>query len=219
MATLALSGIANAATINWGSGGGRGNMFVATDGFTRLASGSLIQVGFYENPNDATSVFTLLGTTTIGDPGTGLNAIGGHLPSSGRALVGTAANGNTTFAGKQLAIVVYNSTTLALATQRGIFTSVAWTTPGGTGFDDSSDSVTFTVGASASPGFATPVISLDPDGLVGPNPSGSYSIGGVTVGGTTNNFGSIYRLGAIVPEPSGVVLLVMGLCVGMRRRR
>ena len=207
----------SAATINFANGGGRGNVFLLSDGTTRVLAGSLIEVGFYSTAGDTSSAFTLFGTTTMGDPGTGVNAIGGHIPGAGKSFSSTLSDGNSTFEGKAFVLRVYNAASVGLATQIGIFNApTLWTTPGAGGFNDSGDSFLMTVGASASPGLVGTVTALDP---IGPTGAGTYAIGPVTVG-TANNFGSVYTLAAIVPEPGTISMLgFLGfIAIGRRKR-
>jgi hypothetical protein len=212
--TFLAAASSQAATINWANGGGRGNMFVLSDGVTRVAAGSLVEVGFYETATDATSTFVLFGTTTMGDPGTGVNAIGGHIPATGKGITSTASDGNSTYTNKQFSIRVYNAASASAATQMGVFTSATWTSP--QEFNDSSDSWLVTVGI-ASGTNTVAATALDP---AGPIPAGSYRVGNVTVGTGTNAVGSIYTLAA-VPEPTSFALSGMalfGLLAGRRRK-
>lgn len=218
LASLALGSFTQASTVNFANGTGRGNVFFLADGTTRVATGSLVEVGFYAVVGDATSAFTLFGTTSLSDPGGGV--LGGHIPAAGKSVVSTLSDGNATFEGKAFVLRVYNAVTIGAATQMGVFNApTLWTTPGAGGFNDSGDSFLMTVGSNVTPG-QTGITALDPDG-VGPIAAGSFAVGSVTIGATTNTFASVYKLGLIaaVPEPSSLALIgCLGL-IGFRRRR
>lgn len=203
---LALTGLAaQAATINWANGGGRGHMFTTSDTSDRVDAGNLVRIGYFETAGDINSAFIEFGTTTVGDPGAAPNNIGGHIPAAGKAINNTTAEGNSLFASKQLVIWVYNASTAAAATEQGIFTSTAWTTPGN--FNANDQSFVVTLGNSTAPAFG-PVTAL----------FGSYSTGAVTVAGTANQSGSIYTLAAI-PEASTFTVSLLGLGLLCARRR
>jgi hypothetical protein len=205
LGTLLVAASSNAATIEWGNGGGRGHMFVLGNG-TRVAAGSLVRVGYFEEAGNPSSAFVEFGTTTLSNPGG--DAQGGHILGTGQ----TITNAATTFNNRQLYIWVYNAPTAAAATSSEIFTSVEWLTPAGFNTPDA----TFAIRLGAAAGGTPPVVT----NLQGPGDAqpGSYTVGGITISGGTNGNGSIYNLG--VPEPSTAMMgLLAGLGLIARRRR
>lgn len=199
---------ASAATIEWGSGGSRGHMFVLGNG-SRVAPGSLVRIGYFETPGNTSSTFFEFGTTTLATPGG--DAVGGYIPAAGQAVT----SNQTTFAGRQLYLWVYNAPTAAAATQQEIFTSVEWVTPND--FNTAASVYTLKIGAQAGSGVVNPVVtSLQGAGDADP---GSYTVGPIIINGTSNATGSIYRLG-LIPEPSAALMgALVGLGLLVRRRR
>jgi len=205
ISALVLAGSAQAATINWANGTGRGHAFVLGDGVTRVPTGSLVRVGFLSTANDASS-FVEFGTTTMGDPGGGV--VGGHIPGAGKSITTDTTN----FANRQLYIWVYNAATAAAATQSELFTSTAWLTPAD--FNTPVATFNITLGQTAAPTVPVSRLSAAAD-----TDAGQYRIGSITIGAGTNDFASIYQLGTI-PEPSTSLmasLVAFGLLA--RRRR
>lgn len=204
----AIAPIAEGATINWASGGGRGHMFVTGDG-ARVPTGSLVRVGFFQEPGNINSSFIEFGTTTVGDPGTSgaLVGLGGHIPASGRSIANNSVEGNSNFDDVQLYIWVYNAPTAAAATQNEVFTATGtlWRTP--TTFVDNLASFAITLGAAS---------GAPPAGITALG-DGSVTNAPFILSGASSTGALVYNLG--VPEPTSIGLMSLAGLVLMRRKR
>lgn len=199
---LALMPFANASTLTFGTGGGRGHTFLTSGGQRVNDASSLVKVGYLSEAGN-TSTFVEFGRTTLSDPSPTID-IGGFLTTPVANNDGAA---NRAAQGKQIYLWVFNSGTEAGATEQGLFTSTdpSWVIPG-TFTGGATESSAIVIGKSAAPGLAgvTAVI-------------GSYAIGPVTVSNGTNAEGSNYTLAAI-PEAGSSSLLLAG-CLAMLARR
>lgn len=203
----ALCGSAIASTLNFGTGGGRGHMFVVEGSNTRTPAGSLVRLGYFDGDVGDLSNFREYGTTTISHPGPSVQ-VGGFLTAP---VSNNDQAANTAARGKQIYIWVYNSDKPETATAQGLFTSSdsSWVIPEGfSGAGSESNNLnpirlalTENVTAISIPGFGT----------------ASFSVGPIDLAGTTVN-GAVYTLGQ-VPEPSVAALLIPALGLLMRRRR
>lgn len=111
----------------------------------------------------------------------------------------TIATGVTTHNGKQLVYIVGNTSSISTSTQLGVFTSTSWILPN-------------------NPTGPTPqVVSTDINQVL--NNANNILFGSyVTAGGP---YGDLYRLQAVIPEPSTGALLMIGAVglVALRRLR
>lgn len=111
----------------------------------------------------------------------------------------TIATGVTTHDGKQLVYIVGNTSNISTSTQLGVFTSTSWILPN-------------------NPTGPTPqVVSTDINQVL--NNANNILFGSyVTAGGP---YGDLYRLQAVIPEPSTGALLMIGAVglVALRRLR
>jgi hypothetical protein len=211
---LAVTGLsASASQILWATGTGRGHMFTTNSG-ARLDAGSLVRVGYLTTAGDL-STFTEFAATTISHPGAAPNNIGGFLTNPAENLNGPA---NVAARNKQIYIWVYNAPTAAAATEQGIFTSTdpSWIIPSsftGDPTETNNPATALMLPAGVVTAQSPPLLAGNPL-WVGP----TSTKGPITVGTGTNPDGSIYRLGAIVPEPGTAGLLLLGL-LGLARRR
>ncbi len=141
--------------------------------------------------------FTQLGSATMGfdvdsDPGT---------PNEAGLFAGGAsiATGVSTHNGKQLYYIVGNASTISTSSQLGVFTSTAWVLP-------------------SNPSGPTPqVVSTDINQVL--NNSSGILFGNYTALG--GPYGDLYRLQAVIPEPSTGSLMLLGAAglVALRRLR
>ena len=206
-----LIGSASAATVGWGSD--QLNSIAKTDGTTMLngttvpalTTRALLRIGYFTISDSAiasnflsgntaaiTAAFQEFGTPNAVHVGDGYNVDGVWSASS--------FNINPAFVGQRIHIWAYDTNTEGAATQWGIFTnpsSSLWVFP--------SDTPT--------PGSTNVDLSQVPHDSTG------LIVGGF--GGPPDpNFGNApYKLAALVPEPSSVILSAFGLGVLAARRR
>jgi hypothetical protein len=201
---VATSALASAATINYSTTTTGNRVVTSTSPLTPVSAGSLIRMGSMSNEADF-STFVEFGTSTVNT-----NAA---FPSGG--VINASVTNNTVaaadFASKSIYIAIYNAAASGAATFAGIFKSSAI-------FDatiSSSASQTFTVGVST---FTT---AINPTTSWGFNTSSVNPAGITGAAGTppTNRTGIVFTLGAAVPEPSSMGLLVLAGLAAARRRR
>lgn len=201
---VATSAIASAATINYSTTTTGNRVVTSTAPLTPVSAGSLIRMGSMSSESDF-STFVEFGTSTVNT-----NAA---FPTGG-VINGSVTNntaGASDFAGKSIYIAIYNAATSGAATFAGIFKSTAI-------FDatiSSSAAQTFTVGVNTFTTAVNPSTSWDfnPSSV---NPSG---ITGAAGNPPTDRTGIVFTLGAAIPEPSSMGLLVLAGLAAARRRR
>ena len=195
---------AQASTLAFATGGGRGHQFILSDGATRVTAGSLVRLGYLATPGVMDS-FVEYGRSTISNPSPAI-AIGGFLTTP---VNNTTPADNTAAQGKQIYLWVYNAPTAGAATQHGLFTSstATWVIPS-TFTGGATESFNVTLGASTAPAFSAVAASI-----------GTFTTGVVGVGtGVDNTAGSIYRL-APIPEPTTSMFALGIIGMGLIRRR
>ena len=206
-----LIGSASAATVGWGSD--QLNSLAMANGTTMLngttvpalTTRALLRIGYFTISDSAiasnfvsgntaaiTAAFQEFGTPNAVHVGDGYNTNG--------VWSATSVNVNPTFTGQRIHIWAYDTNTAGAATQWGIFTNTSaanWLFPSDTPL----------------PGTANVDLSQVPHDSTG------LIVGGF--GGPPDpNFGNApYKLAALVPEPSSVILSAFGLGVLAARRR
>jgi PEP-CTERM motif len=205
LSLVALAANVSASAIQFTTGGGRGHMFVTSDGSSRVPAGSLVRVGYLMESGNIGS-FQEFATTTISHPGSAVAVqVGGFLTiPAASTTVATAAKG------AQIYLWVYNTNSAANASQAGIFTSQdsTWRIPSGfTGDPTETSNLSLSLGAG--------LITAQADPAIGGAPS--FSRGPVPLSGQSPE-GSIFRLDGI-PEPSTSLLAMLALMGVSRRRR
>lgn len=85
---------------------------------SKVPNGSLVRVGYVENPVEPTSSFVEIGTSTIKNAGFGPQAIPGKL--AGSVVLNWGAD-YPNFSGRQIYVWVGNSATWASASQQGLY--------------------------------------------------------------------------------------------------
>ena len=207
--SISVAQFANATTVTFASNASTAS--VVNSNLSTVATGSFVLLGTFANTN-----FSLGSDPSITNDWTAIQSAGGWsqfdgtkttVTSTGAQRIGfNATDGSAAanpFNGKQAYLVIFNATTIAGATQMGIYNSVPWVFPTNTNNNPiGSDSIAFSTLTVPNGGVAI--------SAVGATPVGSYN-------------GSQFVLSAptAVPEPTtfalGAMIGFAGL--GMRRRQ
>ena len=211
LATVALSSSATAAFVNFATGGARGHEFLVTSG-ARVSDSvttptNRLLVGYLTTPGVSSS-FVEFARTTINNPLSSA-PIGGfvNVPTNNNASA--AAVAAVKVPTNQVAIWVFGQ-----GGAQGLYTSTAWTAPASITTEiDSSWDLVLGVAQGSTPPVVTP---LPIPGFTAARYLAPVT---VTVGTGTNTSASRYTLGAVIPEPTTSLLLVMLGGLGIMRRK
>lgn len=203
--TLGLMQSAEAVAINLATTAG-GHRFLVPGG-APLPNTGTIQVGFMSDPTNASS-FTVFGSTAIHG-----NTV--FLTGLGNAAFNSLDPGLTAAANQPIYIRVYDGVSLAASTLAGIWRSSTVLYP-----------------ADLAPASANPAsvsLSTDAWAVVSPATNWNFAAASYATGAPlglsdaqvtpTQRTGTAYTLGAVVPEPSSLILISLLGVAGLRRRR
>lgn len=193
-----------AITLVWGAQNDDNFALAASDLTTKLPTtiGSVALLGFYTSPVSAS---TFSAYTTANQFLTNFTQLAATTVGNGTSLAGTFAGGGTIstatgsiYEGKQLFYVVGNASTVSASTQMGVFTKSTWIIP-------------------VNPTGPTPTTYTTDINQV-TNDASSILFGSFLANG--GSYGAdAYKLAAVIPEPSSMSLLVMGLASALAFRR
>lgn len=172
--------------------GGLNAQFVTSTG-AALPNGSLVRIGTMDTAVGLSS-FVEWGTTSI-------TTIASRPGRVGLATVNGASD-DAAFNNKPIYLWVYNSATASSTVDQAVFRA-----------DAATPAWTFPVdGATATVAISSQAIDFarSPDGFTAPSIAGA---------GTSSTNVKVLTLGAVVPEPSGAILLGMVSLLGLVRRR
>lgn len=201
---IASASISTAATVNFSTSAVGNRVVTTTTPITPVPIGSLVRMGSLASEADF-GTFVEFGTSTV-------NATTG-FPTGG-VITGGATNNTALaaeFAGKTIYIAIYNAATTGAATFAGIFKSTSIFDAGITG--------------SAAQTFTLPIASFTTS--VNPSTNWTFNPASVNTSGITGAAGNpptdrtgvVFTLGAAIPEPSSMGLLVLAGLAAARRRR